>query len=128
MTTIEERALEFSRRAKNGGAPTVTCSPEHAEPFLAVLKEQGFSMGEDYVAKISNTEMRQVVECVFFSTVGFGLAGATLGAIAGGKKGAKVGAAVGAATGVLVGAAAVSIKLRAEERNGKLRLSVSELS
>lgn len=115
MHNVASFVDEFADRAKHGKKPMVRVAKQYAEAFLGELARRGFGFAQECLAAISDTELRRIVETIFFSTVGFAAAGVAIGGAVAGPPGMQVGAIVGAGLGFAAGCLAVVIIARQDE-------------
>jgi hypothetical protein len=123
MASVADFASEFARRAANGKKTSIFVSKQHLESFLLVLAREGMMFAQECLGRISDPEMRKIVETIFFSTAAGAVSGACIGGILGGPPGAQVGALVGASFGFAAGCVAVTIT--ASQRGNGLVLSAA---
>lgn len=115
MDNVASYAAEVARRAKNGAKPVIRVKKEYAESFFGELKREGFEFVKECLERISDPDLRRIIEAIFYSTVAGAAAGALIGTAVGGAPGAKVGAAVGAGVGFVAACVAVAVTARQED-------------
>ncbi|MCP5513507.1 MAG: hypothetical protein H7A24_16585 [Leptospiraceae bacterium] len=120
MATVEDYANEFINRRRKGYKPSVFVNKKHLYTFLTLLEREGYGFSTEYLNEIEDDEIRKILKTIFYSTVTFATAGATLGFYVGGGYGAGVGAIAGASLGYIT---SVSLIIIFDERKNGLQIS-----
>ena len=84
MDNVANYAAEFARCAKNGEKPVIRVKKEYAESFFGELKREGFEFVKECLERISDPDLRRIIEAIFYSTVAGAAAGALIGTAVGG--------------------------------------------
>lgn len=114
MRTVADYAAEFLKRGETGKKTSVRVPKEHAAAFLGELARHGIKIAEECISRISDPELRKIVEALVYSAT----AGAAIGLAVGAAVGAPaIGALVGASIGAGIGYTAVKLT-QANGRNG----------
>ncbi len=112
---VGDFADDFVRRAQAGQHPTIRVPSAYAAAFLMAI-EPSFRLAADCLERISDPELRRIIEAIFYSTAAGAVVGLTIGGICAGPAGAKVGAAVGGAAGMVIGCVGVMVLSARQER------------